>query len=144
MSSYLNIYLVPRTSEESKEKSKPLLFTSFSRSTDIYQTLNDSLNVTYIGNDDEPKYMELTSDKLLSVVADEKDELAKTEKQLELRVQAYKELAKKDINECVDDYVQTKQYIDEKKELISQLETLQMFVQDLQYSDFEKALINIS
>ena len=137
MSSYLTFYLVPKG-----EDKKPLTFISYSRSNDVYQSYYEELNPAYIGNGDEPNYTELTPEKALQVVNAAKDDLKKAEKALNNRISAYKELNDTS-EEAIQDIASTREYIEELKEGLAELQCIYNWVSDIEYSDFEKVLINI-
>ena len=77
MSSYLTFYVVPKA-----EGSKPLDLVSYTRSSAIYRCFNETLNVAYIGIDDEPQYTELTVSKVDIVIEDMKDEIEGNKKRI--------------------------------------------------------------
>lgn len=137
MSSYLTFYLVPKG-----ENQKPLMFTSYSRSTDVYQAYYEELHPAFIGNGDEPNYTELTPNKALQVVNAAKDNLKKAEIALNNRIAAYKELGNIS-DEAVQDIAETKDYIEDLKNNLIELQCIYCWVGDIEYSDFEKVLINI-
>ena len=137
MSSYLTFYLVPKG-----EDKKPLTFISYSRNNDVYQSYYEELNPAYIGNGDEPNYTELTPEKALQVVNTAKDDLKKAEKALNNRILAYKELNDTS-EEAIQDIASTREYIEELKEGLAELQCIYNWVSDIGYSDFEKVLINI-
>ena len=137
MSSYLTFYLVPKG-----EDKKPLTFISYSRNNDVYQSYYEELNPAYIGNGDEPNYTELTPEKALQVVNAAKDNLKKAEKALNNRISAYKELNDTS-EEAIQDIASTREYIEELKEGLAELQCIYNWVSDIEYSDFEKVLINI-
>lgn len=142
MSSYLNFYLVPK---KGKGATTPLHFISYSSASDIYQYFRDSLNVTYIGNEGEDHYTELTKEKMELVLKDAKEDLEQTKHNFEITNQAYKDLcdSKPLPEDAIETYVSTKQYIEEMEASIHELEAIAFWVSDLEYSDFEKILINI-
>ena len=68
MSSYLNIYLKP-TVKEGENPKEPMYLMSFSRCNEIYSIMNDELNITFIGNDEnETNYTDITSEDINSVI----------------------------------------------------------------------------
>ena len=137
MSSYLAFYLVPKG-----EDKKPLMFTSYSRSTGVYQAYYEELHPAFIGNGDEPNYTELTPEKALQVVNAAKDNLKKAETALNNRIAAYKELGNMS-DEAIQDIAETKDYIEGLKYNLAELQCIYCWVGDIEYSDFEKVLINI-
>lgn len=137
MSSYLTFYLVPKG-----EDKKPLTFISYSRNNDVYQSYNKELSPAYIGNGDNPNYTELTPEKALQVVNAAKEDLKKAERALNSRISAYKELNNAS-EEAIQDITDTREYIEELKEGLDELQCIYNWVSDIKYSDFEKVLINI-
>ena len=145
MSSYLNIYLVPKKLEGATEEPKPLLFTSYSRSSDIYQTIYEELNPAFIGNGDTPNYSELKASDVQHVINEVKNTIKKVEERLNSTIEAYKAMSDKLPEEAVEDYVSTKEYINELKETANELECIHYWASDIElgYTSFEKVLINI-
>ena len=137
MSSYLTFYLVPKG-----ENQKPLMFTSYSRSTDVYQAYYEELHPAFIGNGNEPNYTELTPEKALQVVNAAKDNLKKAETALNNRIAACKELGNMS-DEAIQDIAKTKDYIEDLKYNLAELQCIYCWIGDVEYSDFEKVLINI-
>ena len=137
MSSYLTFYLVPKG-----ENQKPLMFTSYTRSSDIYQAYYEELHPAFIGNGDEPNYTELTPEKALQVVNAAKEDLKRAETALNNRIAAYKELGNTS-DEAVQDIAETKDYIEDLKNTLIELQCIYWWIGDIEYSDFEKVLINI-
>lgn len=136
MSSYLTFYLKP------KGQDKPLMFISYSRSTDVYQAYYEELHPAFIGNGDEPNYTELTPEMALQVVNAAKEDLKKAENALNNRIAAYKELGNTS-EEAIQDIAETKDYIEDLKSNLIELQCIYCWVGDVEYSDFEKVLINI-
>ena len=137
MSSYLTFYLVPKG-----ENQKPLMFTSYGRSTNVYQAYYEELHPDFIGNSDEPNYTELTPEKALQVVNAAKDNLKKAETALNNRIAAYKELGNMS-DEAIQDIAETKDYIEDLKCNLTELQCIYCWVGDIECSDFDKVLINI-
>jgi DNA repair exonuclease SbcCD ATPase subunit len=141
MSSYLNFYLVPK---EHKEGDKPLLFTSYSRSNPVYQRYWEDLHPAYAGNED--KYTELTPEMANSVFHSAKEELDKTKESFNNEVEAFqhlKNVTTEQVNEYIQNYKDSKQCIQELEEEVTELEVISQWVAEMEYSDFEKVLINI-
>ena len=70
MSSYLNIYLVPKRESETEEK-KHLLLCSYCRNNDIYDYLQPEVTYAYKGDGtEELNYTELAEDTLKDIVSD--------------------------------------------------------------------------
>lgn len=141
MSSYLTFYLVPKKEKVTGEP-KPMTFVSYCRSSEVYQEINARLNPAYAGM--EEKYTEVTASDIRRVIASVQEDKAKAERNLQARVDAYKEMANGVIpDEAIDDYVSTKDYIQDLQETINALEGIYSWISDLEFSDFEKVLINI-
>lgn len=144
MSSYLNFYLVPKKREGAKEDPKPLNFISYSRSTDIYRSYYEVLNPVFIGTEEEYEYTELTPLDAKRVIDDAKKDLQDTINRFESKKRAYKELSNTPIpEEAIAEFMDTEEYIRELKENVQSLESIYEWVSDIEYSDFEKVLINI-
>lgn len=143
MSSYLNFYLVPKKREGVSEEPKPLLFNSYSRASDVYTAFYENLRPAYIGSGDTTNYTELTAKDVRRVIDEVRKDLNNAETNLKNRMEAYKALSDKPTDEAVYDYTSTKEYIEELKENIYDLEGIHTWIEDLEYSDFEKVLINI-
>ena len=143
MSSYLNFYLVPKSKES--QDVKPLLLKSYSRNSNVYQAFYENANPAFIGNGDEPNYTELTSDLMCHVVNEVKDDLENTQKNFTARMEAYRsvKLEGKVFEDYVEDFQSTTLYLEELKESVIQIEFIASMIENLEYSDFEKILINI-
>lgn len=141
MSSYLTFYLVPKKSKVEGEP-KPMTFVSYSRNSEVYRAINDELNPVYAGMED--KYSEITADDVKKVIANVEKDKAEAENRLKLRVDAYKDMANGVIpDEAIDEYVSLRGYIQDLQETINALEGIYSWMSDLEYSAFEKVLINI-
>ena len=143
MSSYLTFYLVPKKDKE--ETKEPLVLMSYSRSSDIYQAFYKNVDIAYIGDDDKPNYTELTKDLVNKVVNTVKTDYDDTQKNFAARMDAYKsiKLEGKAFEDYVEDFQSTTLYLEELKESVIQIEFINSIIEDLDYSDFEKVLINI-
>lgn len=140
MSNYLNFFLVPKR-KEGQEKQKPMHLMSYSRSSDIYQTFYEELNPPFDGGGNH--FMELTKADIDRVITENKEHLRRTENRLNSRIQAYRTLHKEESEDAVEDYVSTSEYIGELKDTISTLKNISQIVYGLEFSDFEKIMINI-
>jgi len=143
MSSYLTFYLVPKKDKE--ETKEPLALMSYSRSSAIYQVFYENNDIAYKGNDDKPNYTELTKDLVNKVVNAVKTDYDDAQKNFAARMDAYKsiKLEGETFDTYVEDFQSTTSYLEELKETIAQVEFIASMVEDLEYSDFEKILINI-
>lgn len=146
MSSYLNLYLLPKKKEGDTVEPKPLLLYSWSRNTNIYSTFYEELNPVFIGNGEEPLYTEVSAQDLNEVVNTLSDDATEYENRIENTFEAYQKipnLSKDIISEYIEDYTSSKEYINELRETCSFMRFLHDLLSDLKYSDFEKILINI-
>ena len=143
MSSYLTFYLVPK--KDKAEAKEPLSFLSYSRSSNVYQAFYENISVAYIGNSDKPNYTELTKELINKVINTVKTDYNDTQKNFAARMEAYKaiKLEGKAFEDYVDDFQSTTLYLEELKESVIQIEFIASIIEDLDYSDFEKVLINI-
>lgn len=69
MSSYLNIFLVPKRKDEETEKKRHLLLLSYSRSSCVYQLFCDAIHPVFVGSD-ERQYTILDKDNIQQVKAE--------------------------------------------------------------------------
>jgi len=143
MSSYLNFYLVPKKKEEDTEEPKPLLFNSYSRNSDVYSSFHENLHPVFIGSGDTPNYTEIKAEDVKIVVEAIKKYLNQVEDKLAARIEAYKTLTATPDKDAIDDYTSTKEHIKETQELVNELEGIYAWVSGIEYSSFDKVLINI-
>ena len=143
MSSYLTFYLVSK--KDKANTKEPLAFLIYSRNSNIYQAFNNNIDIAYKGNDDKLNYTELTKDLVNKVVNAVKTDYDDTQKNFAARMDAYKsiKLEGETFDTYVEDFQSTTSYLEELKETIAQIEFIVSMVEDLEYSDFEKILINI-
>ena len=141
MSSYLTFYLVPKG-----ENQKPLAFISYSRNSDIYQAYYEHANPAFYGNGEEPNYTELTEELSHHVVDELRESLDKYEKNHEAKIKALQALPKLE-GEALEEYLQETssgvEYINDLKDTLKFVGFIDDIISDLEYSDFEKILINI-
>lgn len=110
MSSYLTIYIVPKR-KSNKEKKRYIPLAAYSRSTDIYQYFNESVNPVYIGNGEEIPYTTLTKENVASVLSDFAEDIQKAQARL----------------------VEYEKYASNNPDYISEIIELKEYIQDLQY-----------
>lgn len=145
MARYLNIYLLPKTTESNPNPS-PLLLTSFSGNTDMYSTFIDNVNVNHIVYDNnKSNYTELTQDVLSTIKDNILHDLNQNETYIKNKTEALNSL--KNINQnALDDFIQdfneSKQYQEQLKLSLAQLDLINIIYSHLNYSDFQKILIN--
>lgn len=139
MSSYLNIYLLPKADEVNKEPKK-LLVKSVSRSSDLYQAFQEA-NIAYAysyhgltdKNDDEPEvqYTKIDYSLISTICADIYDELVKSKN----RIEEYEKHAAGN-TEIIDEIIQMKEYISEQESLYNELKVMKEFIYDIENYDW--------
>lgn len=116
MSSYLNIYI--------KEKeNKPILICSYSRSSEIYQGIYETVNPAYAGN--EEVYTELTCYDIDRIISEIKENISSVEK----RISKYKEMNGGSM-EIINEIINLEDYSDELKVELGSFNTLLKIVSD--------------
>ena len=144
MSSYLNIYLVPR--KEHMPEQKPLFLMQWSRNSEVYQAIRDAANPTFIGTGDKTNYSDLTKDDLDEAIESIQNTIKSCRKRIQARVEALNKInnpPKETLDEFIQDNIDTSDYITELEETKSDLYALRNIIADIQYSDFEKVVCNI-
>lgn len=123
MSSYLNIYLKVKNKE--MKDSALILLDSFSRSSDIYQTINE------LGNfySDKGKKTELTEYTLQEALEDLQGQI----NDCSMYITTAKELKSPDVQEIVEQ----KKYMKELEETRTYIEFLYNILKDKDYNDIE-------
>lgn len=123
MSSYLNIYLKVKNKE--MKDSALILLDSFSRSSDIYQTINE------LGNfySDKGKKTELTEYTLQEALEDLQGQI----NDCSMYITTAKELKSPDVQEIVEQ----KRYMKELEETRTYIEFLYNILKDKDYNDIE-------
>lgn len=156
MSNYLSFYLVPKKSKKRYDYNKddghteieiklsegvPLCLMSYSRSSDVYQAYNETLNPAYCGM--EEKYTELSYEDAQRVVREFEDDLKNTERRLAINYKMLKEGGYS--SELWEEIHSEETYIREQKETLEELKFIASFVYEVtnDYTDFEKVLINV-
>lgn len=153
MSSYLTIYLVPKKTaskyvyqaEKVEEieitKGIPLVYDSYSRSSDVYQAFWGSLNPAYCGN--EEKYTELTPARVEEVLSDKREYISK----IEFRLKTLYEMLKTGgySEELFSEILSTSEHLKEENECLDSIKSIANMVNVIYegYGDFEKVLINV-
>lgn len=139
-SSYLLIYLIPKAKEG--VEAKPLFFQSFSGSSDVYQAFQDYAPIPYMGIGGNT-YTDLTPAKVKSVISGLENDIKEFEQGLANYVEAFNKMNTPSIdvaNDFTSEYESRKQYIDQLKATTSTVKEILSWVEDLEYSDFEKAV----
>lgn len=153
MSSYLTFYLVPKktrtkhnndgTSEEIEiSKGVPLSLMSFSRNSNVYQSFYEYLCPVYIGNN-EPKYDELDIKDIDIIIERLRDELDESRKLHQNKIKVLKELETSLDRDTLNQLIEEEDILTEKEADLNEIMWLKSFFSNIEYSDFEKVLINI-
>lgn len=142
MSSYLNIYVQSKIKDGSE--SKKMLLMSVSRSSPLYQAINEAgafYAYTSIEENVEEQFYELESDLINSICQDVNAEIQIAEK----RLNEYEKHAAGN-SEIIQEIISTKEYLEELKETYNQLCFIMQIVADVEndFSDFGKVFINIA
>lgn len=146
MNSYLNFYLVPKKREGQTEEPEPLHVSSYNKASEIYHRIVTTLDPVWVGNGDEPVYTELKAFDAHNLVNEAKDDLQKGKKRLNDYVEAHRSLAHltpEQLDSYVNEHITMSGFIKELEEEILILGHIADVISDLEYSDFEKVLINI-
>lgn len=144
MSSYLNIYLLPR--EKEVQNPKPLFLMQWSRSSGVYQAIKESINPSFIGSGETTNYSDLTKEGLDTAISSVEEDIKDWKKRIQSRVDALNKLDKvpqETIDQYIQDTMDDNEYILELQDTLSELYALRNIVVDIEYSDFEKVLCNI-
>lgn len=156
MSSYLTFYLVPKKTRKKYDFNKddgsteievelstgtPLVFLSYSRSNEIYQAFNETLNPAYAGM--EEKYTELTIGNCDLVITELEKEIRSTEKRLKINYKMLKEGGYS--SELWEDIHSMEEYLEEQQSTLEEVKNIRNIVYECTegYNDFEKVLINV-
>lgn len=145
MSSYINLYLLPKQKEGDTITPKPLLLNSWSRSSNIYQAFYEHLNPVFAGNDEEPKYKEIKPSNLQALVLDLKHDLEAYKERIQAQteiINSLKNISREILEEYRDEFMSSREYIKGLEDTIQFFESLYEILSDLEYSGFEKILIN--
>lgn len=142
MSSYLNIYLVPKKRND-EDIPEPLLFMSYSRNSGVYQACWEY--ITYIGNKEKYQYTELTSDIMNNIIKDVKEDLDNFSKKYNDKLSIAKEVSpnKKFLDDFLESQLAIKECIDNTQETLKELEFIASWIDNIHYSEFEKVLANV-
>ena len=144
MSSYLNIYLIPR--KEHMPEQKPLFLMQWSRSSEVYQRIKEAANPMFIGSGEKTNYSDLTKDDLDEAIENIQNSIKSCRKRIQARVEALNKInnpPKETLDEFIQENIDTSDYITELEETKSDLYALRNIIADIQYSDFEKVVCNI-
>lgn len=136
MSCYLNIYLVP-------QGGKPLCLTCYSKSSDVYDLIDDVISVPYAysGDDDnEEHFVNLTRETMDCIIQATRSTRDKWQKRLDV---LYKMLRTKYSTELKKDIMDTEETIADIDDAFLELRAIRIIVDACgEYEEFEKVLIN--
>lgn len=132
MSSYLNIYGIP------KEGDKPIEIVSYSRSNPIYSAICDTITVAWAGN--EELYTDLTTSKVKEVISEINQDIDSSKKKL----QAYEKYVLNN-PDYIQDIIYLQEYIDELISTKHHCEIIETIVSDAEmgFSGFSKICCNV-
>lgn len=136
MSSYLNIYLVPK--KKYVENNQTLLIASYSRNTGIYQAFYE--NISPIHSHSDEGYATLFKDKIQDVLNDLTKDIESTNRRLGL----YKQYAK-DNPDYIQEIIGLEEILGEYKETYNLVSFYYDMCQDMEddYTDFESMCCDI-
>lgn len=122
MSSYLNIYIKLKGTDNTVD------LTEYSRSHPMYDVIREEVSVVYIGNDDKPRYSDLSAASLNAAVNEYDQKIAKETQRINTRMDALEflddERAKKVCSDILSDIDSIKEYREELEENKHELEHL--------------------
>lgn len=122
MSSYLSIYI------KMKGKDVPVDLIEYSRSHPMYDVIREEVGVTYIGNDDKPRYSDLSAASLNAAVNEYDQKIASETQRINTRMDALKLLGEEQATEVCSDILSDvdtmKEYRQELEEAKHELEHL--------------------
>ena len=140
MSSYLNFFLVPKKKEDETNEPKPLLLNSYSRAGNLYHYFMNELNVAYCDDEENP-YTELNNEKCRRVLDSVKDLIETTKKSLDILYKVAQKTSTTD-SDITANILEKEEYLQELNEDLAKLKAICDIICDIEYSDFEKVLIN--
>lgn len=133
MSSYLNIYVVPK-----EEGAKAMRLTCFSSSHEVYTAISENTNIAYAGGSEV--YTDLTEEIMLEVLQDISIDISKMEK----RLIEYEKYAAHN-TDLISDIIDSKAYIEELERTKYYIEMLQALIWNTNhgFTSFKKVCCNI-
>ena len=133
MSSYLNIYIVPK-----KDKT-PIEIVSYSRVDDIYAAIADVINIPWSG--EELQYADLSIENINEVIDNIKQNINKVDK----RIIEYEKHANGNAD-LIEDILSQKEYRESLDEVLKRLYFLSDIIYDAkeEFSDVEKVICSIT
>lgn len=161
MSGYLTFYLVPKktitkfifddncnTDQEVKvSEGIPLMFMSYSRSSDIYQIFTENIyNIAYCSNycSNEDNYTELTLEDIQNIRDSIKEDIYRAEELLKIDYKIIQgSICDLDMRENI---YSNEKYIRDQKNVLCEINNIYNIVEEITkgFTNFEKVLININ
>lgn len=133
MSSYINIYIVPK-----KDKT-PIEIVSYSRADDIYAAIADVINIPW--SSEELQYADLSIENINEVIDNIKKDINKVDK----RIIEYEKHANGNAD-LIEDILSQKEYRESLDEVLKRLYFLSDIIYDAkeEFSDVEKVICSIT
>lgn len=133
MSSYFNIYIVPK-----KDKT-PIEIVSYSRSDDIYAAIADVINIPWSG--EELQYADLSVENINEVIDNIKQDINKVDK----RIIEYEKHANGN-SDLIEDILSQKEYREGLDDVLKRLRFLSDIIYDAKegFSEVEKVICSIT
>lgn len=140
MSSYLNIYLVPKRKDKTKDKKQYLLLASCSRNSDVYELFYTNINPTFIGNRKEANYTILTMVDMQDMI----DDICSDIKASQERLEVYEQYASKN-EEYIQEILNIREILRDYKSSYEYINFIKNIVEDTigGFNDFEEVCCNI-
>lgn len=135
MSSYLNIYVVPKTQSED---AKHLTLMCFSSSHELYHTITECINVAYAGESEI--YTDLTEENMLEILQEVSNDISRMEK----RLVEYEKYAAHN-TDLITEIIEGKSYLEELVRTKHYVEMIQALVWNTNhgFNSFNKVCCNI-
>ena len=133
MSSYLNIYIVP------KKDRTPIEIVSYSSADDIYAAISEVINITWSG--EELQYVDLSIENINEIIDDIKQDINKVDK----RITEYEKHANGNAD-LIEDILSQKEYREGLDDVLQRIRFLSDIIYDAKagFSDVEKVICTIT
>ena len=133
MSSYLNIYIVP------KKDRTPIEIVSYSSADDIYAAISEVINIPWSG--EELQYVDLSIENINKIIDDIKQDINKVDK----RIVEYEKHAN-DNADLIEDILSQKEYREGLDDVLKRIRFLSDIIYDAKagFSDVEKVICSIT
>lgn len=133
MSSYLNIYIVP------KKDRTPIEIVSYSSADDIYAAISEVINIPWSG--EELQYVDLSIENINEIVDDIKQDINKVDK----RIIEYEKHANGNAD-LIEDILSQKEYREGLDDVLKRIRFLSDIIYDAKvgFSDVEKVICSIT